>query len=123
MFHAKKAGLIMLIRASAASVLVSLTQKDMTRMFPFGVMLMRVRKLPRLLLLVLQTRKLRSTAGTRAQKLHSLVLQEEAPVRRLPTIDDAPRPTACAAADVQVVSSRGTQAAMSYRHNRIVPVG
>ena len=55
--------------------------------------------------------KLRSIC--KAQKLHSLVLQEVAPVRRLPTIDDAPGPTACAAADVQVVCSRGTQAAMS----------
>eukprot|EP00974_Lingulodinium_polyedra_P109304 10574761-Lingulodinium_polyedra.AAC.1 len=78
----------------------------------------RGHEVPLLLLLVLQARRLRSTAGTRTQKLHSLVLQELAPVRRLPTIDDAPRPTACAPADVQVVSSRGLQAAMSYRHNR-----
>ena len=46
-FHAKKAGSIMLIRESAASVRPSLTQKDMTRMFQYIVMLMQARKLPR----------------------------------------------------------------------------
>ena len=45
-FHAKKAGSIILIRESAASVQHSLTQKDMTRMFQYIVMLMLVRKLP-----------------------------------------------------------------------------
>ena len=48
-FHAKKAGSIMLIRESAASAQHSLTQRDMTRMFQYIVMLMQVKKLPLLL--------------------------------------------------------------------------
>ena len=69
-----------------------------------------------------QAEKHREHAGSDAS-LRLLVLQDVAPVRRLPTIDDTPGPTACAAADVQVVSSRSTQAAMSKRRNRLVPVG
>ena len=42
-----------------------------------------------------------------------LVLQELAPIWRLPTIEYAPGATAGAAADVEVVSARGEQPAMS----------
>ena len=38
------------------------------------------------------------------------IAQEGTPVRRLPTVEDAPGPTACAAADVQEVSVPGLEA-------------
>ena len=60
----------------------------------------------------MQTEKHRGHAGSDASVLQ-FVLTEPAPIRRLPSIEDAPRPTACAAADAQVVFSRGAQAAMS----------
>ena len=65
----------------------------------------------------LQAEKHRGHAGSDVSVLQLvfllIVTNELAPIRGLPTIEDAPRPTACAAADVQVVSSRGAQAAMS----------
>ena len=67
--------------------------------------------------------RLHTTAGTRAQKrpLLFVAYADLTPIRRLPPIEDAPGPTACAAADVHVVSSHVTQATV-FRLHRNSPV-
>ena len=59
-------------------------------------------------------------AGSEAPLLF-VSYQDLTPIRRLPPIEDAPGPTACAAADVHVVSSHVTQATV-FRLHRNSPV-
>ena len=54
-------------------------------------------------------------AGSEAPLLF-VAYQDLTPIRRLPPIEDAPGPTACAAADVHVVSSHVTQATVFRLH-------
>ena len=49
-------------------------------------------------------------------------LEEVTPVRRVPVIEDAPGPTACAPADVEGLSVLAHQSAMSHSPDRLVPL-
>ena len=69
----------------------------------------------------MQTGKHRGHAGSDAS-VPQFVLTEPAPIWRLPSIEDAPRPTACAAADVLVVFSRDAQVAAQCRLRSSSPV-